>query len=53
LRGVQVVTARQATKTAILHRVWPPVFIILGLGVTALWAAALAYGVVVLIGKVV
>jgi hypothetical protein len=47
------VIARQAAKTAIFHRVWPPAFIVLGLGVTAFWAALLAYGVVVLIGKVV
>ena len=53
IEGSSVVTARQAAKTAIFHRVWPPAFIILGLGVTAFWAALLAYGVVVLIGKVV
>jgi hypothetical protein len=47
---VLIVTATTEAKAALFHRVWPPVFIVLGLGVTALWTTLLGYGLFTLIG---
>jgi hypothetical protein len=38
-----------ASSEPFFHRVWPPVFIVCGLGVTAVWISFLGYEIINLI----
>ena len=38
-----------ATADQLIHRIWPPAMIALGLGLTAAWIGLLGYGLVLLV----